>query len=123
MGPRLRGDDGFKSAAAIQNTSPSDSSVSSQSSGNCGERGFKQFAATADFAQQPAMRRQVVARFIQNASHDIEPICAAVERQLRLEPAFARQRGHAFGIHIGWIADDQVVHVTAERFEQIAPVQ
>ncbi len=84
-----------KSAAAIQNTSPSESSVSSHSSGNCGNAASSAVAAAADLAQQPALRRQVPSGLVQDAADDVEAVGAAVEGELGFGAAFARQPGHA----------------------------
>src|SRR5579864_8427126 len=56
--------------------------------------------AAADLAQQPAIRGQMPLGPAQNAADDFEPIGAAVEGQLRLGAALARQAGHAFRIDI-----------------------
>src|SRR6266550_8184120 len=87
------------------------------------KRGLEHFAATADFAQQPALRRQMLAGLLQDAADDIEPVGAAIERELRLGAAFARQALHALRVDIGRVGNDQVVTDLAEGFEQIAPTQ
>ena len=62
-------------------------------------------------------------RLVKQAADDVEPVRPAVERDLRLGAALARQRGHAFGVDIGRIRDDEIVAVVAERLEQIAAIQ
>ena len=61
--------------------------------------------------------------FVEDAPDDVEPVGAAVEGKLGLGPAFAGQIGHAFGIDIGRIGNDEVVALAAQRLEQIAAVQ
>ena len=58
--------------------------------------GLERRAAAADLAQQPALRRQMPAGLVEDAADDVEPVGAAVEGELRLGAAFARQRRHAF---------------------------
>ena len=60
---------------------------------------------------------------LQNAPDDIEPVGAAVESELRLGTALARQSRHALRIDIGRIGNDQVVARLAERPEKVAAVQ
>ena len=112
-----------RSAAAIQNTSPSESSVSSQSSGSSGKASSTQFAAPADLADQPTIRRQMVGRVAQDPAHHVETVGAAVEGELRLGPALRRQRRHAFSVDIRRVGDDQVVFGVTERGEQVAAMQ
>jgi hypothetical protein len=65
----------------------------------------------------------VRASFADDAPDDVEPVGTAVEGELRLGAAFRRQRGHAFGIDVRRIGDDQIVALAAERSEEIAAVQ
>ena len=60
---------------------------------------------------------------VEDAPDDVEPVGAAVKREFRLGAAFARQAGHAFGVDIGRIGNDEVVAGIAQRLEQIAAVQ
>ncbi len=60
---------------------------------------------------------------VEDAPDNIEPVGAAVEGKLRLGAAFARQGGHAVGVDIGRIGDDEIVASVAERLEQVAAVK
>src|SRR6185437_7463078 len=80
-------------------------------------------AAAADFAEKPALRRQIFASLVEDAADDVEAIGPAIEGEFRLGPAFRRQRGHALGIDIGWIGDDEVVALVSKRGEEITAMQ
>src|SRR5580704_10860136 len=60
---------------------------------------------------------------VQNAADDGKSVGAAVESELRLGAAFARQSGHAFRIDIGRVGNNQVVALGADRPKQVAAVQ
>src|SRR2546425_1784498 len=79
--------------------------------------------ATADLAQQPALRVQMRLGLGEDTPDDIDAVGAAVEGKFGLGAAFARQGGHAFGIDIGRVGDDEVVALAGKRGEQIAAMQ
>src|SRR5205807_2219997 len=56
--------------------------------------GFQIGAAAADLAEQPAIGREMFAGLIENASHHIESVSAAIEGELRLCAALLRKRSH-----------------------------
>src|SRR4051794_18507483 len=89
-------------------------------SGKCG---FERRATSADLAQQPTARCQMLAGLVQYAPDNVEPVGAACERQLRLSPAFARQVRHALLIDIGRVGNDQIVARLTDRLEQVATMQ
>src|SRR5262245_6335137 len=85
--------------------------------------GLEIVAAAADFAEQSALRRKVRLGLGQDAPDDVEPVGATVEGERRFNPAFGRQAGHALGIDIGRVGDDEIVALVAKRREEIATVQ
>ena len=85
-----------RSAAPIQNTSPSDSSVSSQSSGNCGNAASSASRPRPISHNSPPWGVRCRPASLQNAADEIEPVGAAVEGEFGLGAAFARQLRHAF---------------------------
>ena len=85
--------------------------------------GLDVVSAASDFADETAFGCEVRGGFVQDTPDDVEPVSPAIEGELGLGAAFRRQRGHAFGVHIGRIGDDEVVALAADRPKQVAAVQ
>ena len=66
---------------------------------------------------------EMAAGLIQNPADHRKPVAASVKSQLRLVPAFRRQRRHAFAIDIRRIGNDKIVARRFEQREQVATQQ